>query len=97
MVGDEADGLEAAGLQAAGDAFEHPGVDVFRDADGAGEAQVPGRRVVIALRHIGDDWRHQRLAQFLGDLRRRPAHDVVVLAEHHVRTVLLDAAARHDH
>jgi hypothetical protein len=33
MVGDETDGLETAGLQAAGDAFEHPGVDLFGDAD----------------------------------------------------------------
>ena len=41
MVGDETDGLEAAGLETAGDALEHLGIGVFGDAHGAGKAQMP--------------------------------------------------------
>jgi len=43
VIGDETDGLEPAGLEAAGDALQHPGIDVFGYAHGAGETQVSGR------------------------------------------------------
>ena len=96
VVGDEADGLEAAGLEAARDALDHRGVGRLRDADRAGEPHVPARRIVAAFRHVRDDRRDQRMAELGRDRLGGATHDVVVLAEDHVRAVLLDAAGRHD-
>ncbi len=54
MVGDEANGLEAGGFQAASNAFQRAGEHVFRNADGARKSHVSGRRIVLAFRNIGD-------------------------------------------
>src|SRR5262244_1957026 len=52
VVGDEADGLEAAGLEAARDALDDGAVGGFGQADRAGETHVSARRIVAAFRHV---------------------------------------------
>ncbi len=54
------------------------------------------RRIDAALGHVGERRRHQRVAQRLRDLLRERRDPGVVLAERHVRPVLLGAADGHD-
>ena len=49
----------------------------------------------IALRHIGDDRRHQRIAERPRDFSRQHPHPYIVLAQRHLRAVLLGPADRH--
>ncbi len=57
---------------------------------------MPARRIDAAFRHVGEHRRHQRVAEPARNLLGRMLDDEVVLAEHHVRTVLLRAAGRKD-
>ena len=50
----------------------------------------------IALRHIGHHRRDQGVAELARDEIRRVIDDELVLAEHHVRPVLLGAGGRDD-
>ena len=55
-----------------------------------------GRRIDAALRHVGDDRRDERVAELARDPLGERRRARVVLAERHVRTVLLGAADRDD-
>ena len=96
MIADEHDVLEAGVLQAARDAFEHTLEHRFGNADCPREQHVACRRIDGALRHKRDNRRHQRIAHGARDALGRGGDDGVMLAEHHVRAVLLDAAGGHD-
>ena len=96
VIADEDNRLEPTGLEAAGDTLEHAGEHRLGHSERSGKAHVTGRRIVVAFRHVADDGRNERAPQVLGDAARGLGDDIVVLAEDHVRTVLLDAARRHD-
>ena len=53
-------------------------------------------RIDPALRDVGHDRRHQRIAERRGDLFGQCPDAGVVLAQHHVRPVLLGAADRNE-
>jgi hypothetical protein len=75
----------------------YAGEDGVRNADGPRVAHMSGRRVVLAFRNVRDHWRDERPAKLFRDLARRGLHDVVVLADDHVRTILLKSTAWDDH
>jgi len=56
---------------------------------------VQGRRLDGAFGHIGQHRRNHRIAQALGDSRGQQPDANIVLAQKHVRSVLLGAADRH--
>ena len=65
-------------------------------ADRAGVAHVLAGRCDAAFGHVGHHRRHQRIAQFGGDAPGQRLRAKVVLAQRHVRAVLLDPADRDD-
>ncbi len=67
-----------------------------RNADRSREAHVPGRGIDPSLGDVGDDRRHQRVAQRARDLLGERTRANVVLAERHVRAVLLGSADGHE-
>ena len=64
--------------------------------DRSGVAHMAGRRRDGALRNIGQHGSHQRVAQLAGDLAGQRLHPYIVLAQRHMRAVLLGAADGHD-
>jgi hypothetical protein len=58
---------------------------------------VAGRRIPAAFGHVGNHWRHQRLAEAARDLVGGVLHDELVFAIHHVRAFLLGARRADDH
>lgn len=82
-------------LQAARAGFEHGLEGGRRHADRAGVAHVFGRRIDRTFGHVGHHRRDQRIAELPRDALGEQAHAHVVLAQRHVRTVLLGAADRY--
>lgn len=95
-VTNQHDVREAVHAEAACCVFHDLHENVLRQCDGAGKLHVPGRRVHRSFRHVGHHRGHQRIAQPRGDAAGGVLDDHVVLAEHHVRPVLLRAAGGHD-
>src|ERR671913_2449977 len=60
------------------------------------KAHMAGGRIDAALGRVGDDRRDQRVAETPCDIFGVGGNAHIVLAERHVRTVLLGAAGRND-
>ena len=95
VIAQEHDVAESGEPEAARRGIEHLAVHVRRHRDRSRITHVPRRRVDAALGHVGDDRGDQRVAELSRDPAGQHLRAHVVLAEHHVRPVLLGAADRH--
>ncbi len=96
VIAEKDDVAEAVQPEAPRRRFEDLLERCLGDRDGSGKAHVRRRRIDAALRNIRDDWRHERIAERLRDSLGERPDPHVVLAQHHVRAVLLGAADRDD-
>src|SRR5258706_3633424 len=92
VVADEDDVLEAVEAESARGRLQRLLADIVGHRDRPRKAHVGGGRIDRALGHIGDHGCYERVAQGSGDLPGEELHARVVLAQHHVGTVLLGAA-----
>src|SRR5439155_15999691 len=67
-LADQQNGREPARLEAPSGVDEQLDESIVRERDRPGLRHVAGRILPAALGHVGDDWRHQRLADRPGDL-----------------------------
>ena len=95
-IADQHNILEAVDAKAACGVLGDLDKVFFRQRNGAGEQHVPTGRVNLALRHISQHRRHQRCSEAACDLFRRMFDDEIMLAQHHVRPILLGAAGGED-
>ena len=96
VVTNKADGLEAGRLEAARNTFEHLSEHRFWNTERAGKMHIAAGWVVAALRHERHHWRHQCVPEFLRNAVGSLANNVVMLAKHHMGTVLFDPSSGHD-
>ncbi len=88
--------LEAVLLEAARGGLQQALEDRVGHRDRAGVLHVRLGRVDAAFGHVGDGRGHDGVAQRVGDAVGQHVRAHVVLAQHHVRAVLLGAADGHD-
>ena len=87
---------EARLPQAAGGGGERALEGRLGNRDRAGKAHVLGGRRDVALRHVGQHRRDQRVAQLRGDPASQDLRPGIMLAERDMRPALLGAAHRDD-
>ena len=64
--------------------------------DGAGALPVPRDALDVPFRHIGHDWRDERVFELAGDPLGRLGYDEFVLTEDHMWAVLLGSGCSDD-
>src|SRR5664279_207020 len=96
MVTYENDVLEAVQLEATCGKLDQLHKVLAGKCDRAWEAHVTGRGIEISLRNVSNHRRHQCISKPTRDLFRCIFDDEIVLADDHLRSVLLGSANRQD-
>ena len=96
MIAEEDYVTEAMQLETPGGVFDDLLERILRHRDCPREAQVSGGLVDGAFGHVSQYRRDERVSQPGGDLAGEQTYTNIVLANRHVRTVLLSTADRQD-
>ncbi len=96
VIAEKDDVAEAVHLKTPGGVFDGLLEGLLGNRDRAGKAHMPGRRIEAALGYIGQHGRDKGRSQGCGDLAGQQLDPEIVLADRHMRPVLLGAADRHD-